>query len=247
MHVFLRRRSGQKHTYDYLTGSLIAVSMLAVALIFCGAARDSFADDGDSVEVAPDPSAAPSVFSDSISPDSGWPDSNWEETNQVLEIPQTCSQDGIAVACDQRADTTVNDSSSSGDDDDEEDVETVGPVRTAPTLDQDATGNDPAVATQQWGSVGDYENEVAEAPMIIPPTGWAVASAYPMNSNSGPRMALMAARSPWHWTPMAMSSPLTPAARPPLNQGPWMTSSAMTWNRPAGSPMIMPNMSFRMR
>jgi len=244
MHVFVSRRSGQKHTYGYLTGSLIAFSMLVLALIFLGATRDSFADDdGDAVAIAPDLSSAPSVTPDSISPDS-----NWEEANQVLEIPQACNQDGVAVACDQRADASVSDSSSTGDDDDDEDVETVGPVRTAPTLDEDANSTDSAVASQQWGSVGDYENEGVEAPVIIPPTGWTVASAYPMNTNQGPRMALMAARSPWHWGPTAMSSPLTQAARPPLNQGPWMTSPSMTWNRPAGSPMMMPGtMAFRMR
>ena len=245
MHVFLRRRSGQKHTYDNQIGSLIAVSMLTVALIFFGAARDSLAGDGDSVEVAADPSAAPT-----LTPDSSSPDSNWEEANQVLEIPQACSQDGVAVACDKRADASFNDSSSSGDDDDEEDIETVGPVRTAPTLDGDATSGDSAVAMQQYGGVDDYQNELAEAPIMMPPTGWSVASsypsAYPMNPNSRPRMALMAARSPWHWGPMPMSSPLTPAARPPLNPGPWMSSPAMTWGRPAGSLMVMPNMPFRM-
>jgi hypothetical protein len=200
--------------------------------MFFGARGTTYADDGDSVSVEPDSSAPPTLI----------PDTTWESANQVLELPQECDPHSASLPCDERASGTVRDSSSGSDDDDEDDVETagIGPAApSAPAPNDDATagsGDDFAM-----GGVNEYESEgIEEAPMMVS-SGWAVA--YPVNTNSGPRMAMMASRSPWHFA-SGMSSPMTPAATP-LNS-PWRSSPMSAWSRPAGGPMMTPGMAFRM-
>ncbi|MDO8431431.1 MAG: hypothetical protein Q7S58_03380 [Candidatus Binatus sp.] len=235
MPVSYSRRGSQNRTFLNLTGSVAVVSVVVFALMFAGGGV-SYADDPDSgISAAPDSDAPPTLI----------PDTTWESANQVLELPQECNPEHASIPCDQHPVAVANDSSSSSDDDDEEDVETAG-IKSGAVNDADAGGGD-ALAMQQWGVVDEYENEGAEASAMMTPTGWVVTGVYPANTNAGPRMALMAGRSPWHFATAPMSSPLTQAARPPLNFGPWMTSPSTTWNRPAGGPMMMPGMSLRMR
>jgi hypothetical protein len=240
MPVFLSRRGSQKRTFLSLAGSVAIVPLMALALIFFGAGNRAFADDAESVDVGADSSPPPTLI----------PGPTWEEANPVLEIPQECNPRESSNPCDARASAAVKDSSSSSDDDDEDDVETAGGGAPSVAPPGDANANSAEASSGDdfaMGGVNDYENQEIEEPPMIASSGWVVAypmntNAYPVNTNSAARMNLMAARSPWHF-----SSPLTSAATPPLNPGPWMSSPMMNFGRPAGGPMMMPGMAFRTR
>jgi hypothetical protein len=233
MPVFFSRRGSRKRTFLSLAGSVVFATVFAAALMSLGAGGISYADDGDSASVEPDSGTPLTLI----------PDTTWESANQVLELPQECDPNVASLPCEERASTAAKDSSSSSDDDDDDDVETagIGPAaQPAPAPDENAaatTGGDFAM-----GGVTEYESEGNEEPPMVASYGWVVT--YPVNNNSGPRMAMMAARSPWHFAP-GMSSPLTQAATP--LSSPWMSSPmGGAWGRPAGGPMMMPGMAFRM-
>jgi hypothetical protein len=180
----------------------------------------------------------PSAFAQDAPSDSGGaadasPDANWdpvgpgideavEAADKVLEIPQvTCAKDGAPDTCDSAGENA--------DDDDNQAVNAAAPDA-SPTLDDDTAS---AAPNQDWGTLDDYQNQEADAPpyLLYPYPMGAVAT---MNRPS----ALPASA----YVPM--SSPLTQAARPPLNPGPWMTPARMaTFNRRAGSPMMGLTMS----
>jgi hypothetical protein len=242
MPVFCSRRGSQYRTFLNLAGSVVVVALTVFALTLFGARRNAFAADEADASASID---ADSASADSTAPPTLIPDARWEEANQVLELPQECNPELATMPCDQRP-SSVADSSSSSDDDDDEDVETAG-IKSAPGLDAE-NGGGGALAMQPMDGVEEYENQpMEEAPILA--SAWIAAPAYVANTNNAPRMALMAARSPWHFGGSPMSGPLTQAATPPLGYGysPWATSPMTTWNRPAGGPMIMPGMSFRMR
>jgi len=172
---------------------------------------------------------ARAAFSDDVEDSGAGADANWERTGpavdedadtagKVLEIPQaTCSKDGVSVPCDvDTADPT---------DDDGQAINAPSPGA-PPTLDDD-TANAGA-PNQDWGTVNDYQNEqIYGVPYAVYPYSVTVASGTMNRPSPLPPSA---------YAPM--SSPLTQAAHPPLNPGPWMTPASMSaFSRPAGSPM----------
>ena len=102
-----------------------------------------------------------------------------------------------------------------------------------PALDDDTANA--AWPNQDWGTLDDYQNEPGYGiPYGMSPYGMTVAVGT-MNRSLSPVPASA-------YVPM--SSPLTQAARPPLNPGPWMTPPSMSaFSRPAGSPMMGMTMS----
>ncbi len=241
MPVFFSRRGSQDRTFLKLAGSVVFAWLVVVALMFAGRAS---ADDFDPVVGAP-PDPAASAEPEPAPPPTLIPDTTWESANQVLEIPQECNPEHASIPCEHKEVAVTSDSSSSSDDDDDEDIETAG-IKSGAGSDANGGGGGDTLAMQQMDGVSEYQNEGSEEPAMMAP-GWVVSGVYPSNPNAGPRMAMMAARSPWHFASNPMSSPLTQAARPPLNSGPWMSSPMTSWNRPAGGPMMMPGMSFRIR
>lgn len=173
---------------------------------------------------------ARSVFAqDAIDSGSGT-DADWERTgpsidedaaaaDKVLEIPRvSCPKDGGSAACD------------STDEDGNEGSQAINAPSPGapPTLDDDtANASEP---NQDWGTLDDYQNEPAYGiPYGMSPYGMTVAVGT-MNGNIAPIPS--SAYAP-------MSSPLTQAARPPLNAGPWMTHPSMSaFSHPAGNPMM---------
>ncbi|HZC46132.1 MAG TPA: hypothetical protein VE243_06625 [Candidatus Acidoferrum sp.] len=164
-------------------------------------------------------------------------DANWERTTpeeaapaldettetpeKVLEIPQApCNKDGAAVPCD--------DTSANADEDGNQTINAPQPGAPPQTFDENTASNAP---DDDWGTVNDYQSQQVYA---VP---YAAYGAYPYSvANAGtrgvPSQVPASAYAP-------MSSPVTQAARPPLNQGPWMTPSSISqFSRPAGSPMM---------
>jgi len=162
--------------------------------------------------------------------DSAWestaPDATTEPTidddvataDKVLELPQvTCPKDSAPGSCDPNA--------VDGDDDDSHAINAPSPGA-PPTADDDTA--DSATTGDDWGNVDDYQNQqvIAVPYAVYPSTTTALAT---VNSPSVPSSTLA-----------PMSSPITQAARPPLNPGPWMLNNSMSvYSRPAGSPMLM--------
>jgi hypothetical protein len=215
--IFVSYASGRKRTFADILNSAVSVSALLFALILMSWSGRGIAGDEAIAESGSD--------------------SNWEEVNQVLEIPQACTKDGVVMACEEYASRGPGDSSSTTDDDeDDESIETARPGRPN-TFDEDSTSAVPVDKDSEWGTVSDYQNEA----IASVPSGFAVVTGGFPNNNI-PMLPPSAYPLP------PMSSPLTPAARPPLSPGgPWMTPPSMTtWGRPAGSPM-MPSSAFRMR
>ena len=82
-----------------------------------------------------------------------------------------------------------------------------------------------------WGDATDYQNQqVYAAPYAYPYRLRRVgARAQRESAIAGSRVCIS----------LPMSSPITQAARPPLNPGPWMNPPTMSaFGRPAGSPMM---------
>lgn len=240
--------------YPRLIAAIFAALAIA-ALVNARAAlaQDATPDSAASADVsapsteASAPSADVSIPStDASIPDddvSGGADSSWERAgaatdptidddaetaDKVLEIPQAvCSKDGAGPSCSTDADRDDDD------DDDSQVINAPSPGAPPPTLDDDTTSS--AAPPDDWGDVDDYQNQqVYAAPYAVPyavPYPYQVTSAAPTNQLSPPS------------TFVPMSSPLTPAARPPLNPGPWMLSPH-TYSHPAGSPMIGMAMGF---
>jgi len=191
---------------------LIVAIFAALAMTVFVNARAAFSQDADS-GTSVDPSwerTGPAIDGDA------------ESADKVLEIPQApCTKDGVSVAC---ADTNP----AGSDDDNDQAINAPSPGAPPPTLDED-TASSAAPDDQDWGTVDDYQNQPAYGvPYAVYPYPTTVAGR--MN---GPSQLPASALAP-------MSSPITQAARPPLNPGPWMLSPSMsTFSRPAGSPMMM--------
>ena len=137
--------------------------------------------------------------------------------DKVLELPQvTCPKDSAPGSC----------NANSGDGDDDSQAISAPSPGAPPTVDDDTA--DSAIPADDFGSVNDYQNqEVNAVPYAVyPSTTTALAT---VNSPSMPSSTLV-----------PMSSPITQAARPPLNPGPWMLNNSMSvYSRPAGGPMLM--------
>jgi hypothetical protein len=144
-------------------------------------------------------------------------DEDADAADKVLEIPQVaCADDGVSVPCtdgsDEDADGAAVNASSPG----------------APPTPDDETA-DARSPNQDWGTLSEYQNAPAYG---VPYAGYAS----PMTVAAG----TMNRPSQFPASPyVPMSSPLTQAARPPLNPGPWMLSPSMSpFSHPAGNPMI---------
>lgn len=162
------------------------------------------------------------------------PGGDWEAVNQVLEIPQSCTQDGKVISCDSTARTgPISDDASDGGDgaDGDAAANDGSAVATAPSLDADSASGDAGSVNQGWGTLDEYENETVSAPVPIV----VVSGAMTRGGGLSPR-----------FTPMAMSHPLTSAARPLSPGGPWMIPPSAAWGRPAGSPIVMPGSPFQL-
>lgn len=173
--------------------------------------------------------SARAAFAQDVEDSGAGADANWERTgpaidedadtaDKVLEIPQvTCAKDGASVPCD-GANPDAND-------DDSQAINAPSPGA-PPSFDDDTAGS--AAPNQDWGTVDDYQNEPGYGiPYGIAHYGITVASGTMNKPSPLPASAYV-----------PMSSPLTQAAHPPLNPGPWMTPPSMSqFSRPAGSPM----------
>ena len=177
--------------------------------------------------IATAPSAEPTSASIDETAESAEPtgppiDVNAASAEKVLEIPQAkgCnSNDDPTAPCDGA------DADSGGTDTDQT-INAPSPGGPPQTYDGDTAYNTP---DPDWGTVDDYQNQQVEnGPYVI--------YAYPggaIGTLQRPTQVSASGFSP-------MSSPLTQAARPPLNQGAWMLRPTMsTFARPAGSPMMM--------
>jgi hypothetical protein len=157
---------------------------------------------------------------------------DWERLNQVLEIPQACIKDGIAVPCkDFSRKSKDHPDASSADDDDDADAGnspdadgSSGPTANRATID-DNDGISTDGISSGWGTLDDYENETAIEGPAYPLYGPALApSAYALRTG-----------------PSSLHAPtLSPAPHNPLRPaGAWMVPPS-TYSRPAGAPMAMP-------
>ena len=149
-------------------------------------------------------------------------DGDAETGDKVLEIPQVaCADDGVSVPC------------ADGSDEDADAINAPSPGA-PPTLDDDTA--DARSPNQDWGTLDDYQNEPAYG---VPYAVYSYRMTVAVGTMNRPSPSPASAYLP-------MSSPLTQAARPPLNPGPWMISPSMSaFSHPAGSPMIGMTMSRR--
>ena len=146
-----------------------------------------------------------------------------ESGDQVLEIPQ--------VACDE----DPNSSTCDNNDDDGLPTGVAAAPASPQTYDGDTASADSPDA--DWGNADDYLNQ----PIYGVPYGY-VASRGSINGNLPANR-----RSPFPFSPLSTSSPITQAAQPQLNpNGAWMTPPSMSqFSRPAGSPMASAPFRFR--
>ena len=153
-------------------------------------------------------------------------DEDAETADKVLEIPQVaCAKDGVSVPCDGGSDEDA--------DDDGQAINAPSPGA-PPTLDDDTA--DARLAQSGLGHARRLPERASLRDSIrgMSPYGMTVAVGT-MNRSLSPVPASA-------YVPM--SSPLTQAARPPLNPGPWMTPPSMSaFSHPAGSPMMGMTMS----
>jgi hypothetical protein len=147
-------------------------------------------------------------------------DGDAETGDKVLEIPQVaCADDGVSVPC------------ADGSDEDADAINAPSPGA-PPTLDDDTA--DARSPNQDWGTLDDYQNEPAYG---VPYAVYSYRMTVAVGTMNRPSPSPASAYVP-------MSSPLTQAARPPLNPGPWMISPSMSaFSHPAGSPMMGMTMS----
>jgi hypothetical protein len=126
-------------------------------------------------------SSAPRAIADDINPDADVPDISTTDAtpvNSVLEIPQQCDSDSVAVLCDRSAD----DSSMTAD-------------ANAPASNLDASGSNDVASNPNVGSVYDYANQnitneaSAMGTMSVPlgyVSGYPTISPAPMVVSGGP-------------------------------------------------------------
>ncbi|HET7199762.1 MAG TPA: hypothetical protein VFI80_02970 [Burkholderiales bacterium] len=216
--------------------SFLATALaIVVLLLLSGPGRAIAADAGDA--------GADADWEQVPNPDDPKPD-------QVLEIPQACTRDGVTVPCDDDSNLASAPRDSSGDDDDEDDTDIArrgSPGSAGSPAANDGSGS--ADAQPDWGSVDEYQNEEAYVPAQVPYGQVPYGASYAVVRPSGTGRPMTPVPASAYPVPMvAMSSPLTAAATPPLNPtgGPWMTPPSMSpFARPAGSAM-MPASSLRL-
>jgi hypothetical protein len=208
---------------------LIVAIFAALTMTVFANARFAFSQDVTDPGAAPDSGA---VADSGTSVDASWErsgpaiDEDAETADKVLEIPQaTCPKDGSPAPCD------------SSDDDDDDGQAISAPSPGAPPADSDDDTASSGAPDQDWGTADDYQNQQDYAvPYAVYPYPYGVAVPQALNRHSQVPASAYA----------PMSSPITQAALPPLNPGPWMNSPAMsTFSRPAGSPMMPMMMSGR--
>jgi hypothetical protein len=168
-------------------------------------------------------------------------DANWESTgpsidedaasaDKVLEIPQ--------AKCDDNEDSSApcDASTAAGNDDNDQAINAPSPGSPPQVYDDDTASS--AAPDEDWGTADDYQNQqVYAVPYAAYAYPYAVGGPLTMNRPSPVPASGFIPTNP-------MSSPLTGAARPPLNQGPWMNPPSMSaFSRPAGSPMMGMSMS----
>jgi hypothetical protein len=162
-------------------------------------------------------------------------DANWDRTaptiddsassaDKVLEIPQaSCNKDDPSAPCDASA--------ANPDDPNDQAINAPQPGSPPTVLDDDTASS--AATDPDWGDATDYQNQQVYAAPYAYPYAYGYGVGVPRYVN--PRSPVPASA----YAPAPMSSPLTQAARPPLNPGPWMNSPTMSsFSRPAGSPMM---------
>jgi hypothetical protein len=201
---------------------LIVATFVALAMAVFVNARFAFSQE--------DPASGTSV------------DANWESTgpsidedaasaDKVLEIPQAkCDNDDTSAPCDS--------STAAGNDDNDQAINAPSPGSPPQVYDDDTASS--SAPDEDWGTADDYQNQqVYAVPYAAYGYPYAVTGPGPLTMNRPSQVPASA------YVPMnPMSSPLTQAARPPLNQGPWMTPpSTSAFSRPAGSPMMGMSMS----
>jgi hypothetical protein len=202
---------------------LIVAIFAALAMTVLMNTRFALAQDAD------DSSGAASVSGTSVdaSWDSSGPaiDEDAETAEKVLEIPQACTKDASGTCA-----STTGD----GTDDDGQAINAPSPgAPPQPSVDDDTANS--GASDPDWGNVDDYQNQqVSAVPYVAYPYPYPITGAGTMRRTSQSPPSAFA----------PMSSPITQAAQPPLNQGPWMTPSSMSaFSRPAGSPMAPMMMS----
>jgi len=205
------------------------------------APADSVITDAPADSVIPDAPADPATSADSSSDaDASWQrtgsapdptiDDDAETAEKVLEIPQAvCATDNPPASCDS------NDADADADDDSQA-INAPSPGSPPPTVDDNTANSN--LPSDNFGDADDYQNqEVNGIPYTVPYAvyPYPTTAAAGTNLTSGPAAPYVPAGLP----SMPMSSPLTQAARPPLNPGPWMTHPSMSmYSHPAGSPMV---------
>ncbi len=198
---------------------LIVAIFAALAMTVLVNARAAFSQDAEDSAAGTDASWEPAGSAVDPAVDEDAP-----TADKVLEIPQlTCATYGVSVPCDDGSDENA--------DDDGQAINAPSPGA-PPTLDDDTA--DASQPNQDWGTLDDYQNEQAYGvPYAVYPYLVTVAA------------GTMNRPSPFPASPyVPMSSPLTPAARPPLNPGAWMIPPSMSpFSHPAGNPMMGMTMS----
>ena len=192
-----------------------------IAAIFSALAVSVFIDTSAFAQEAPVSGTSVDSAWESTAPDATTAppiDEDVATGDKVLELPQvTCPKDSAPGSCDPNA--------VDGDDDDSQAINAPSPGA-PPTVDDDTADN--AVPSDDFGNVDEYQNQQVYAVpyAVYPSTTTALAT---VNNPSVPSSTLA-----------PMSGPITQAARPPLNPGPWMLNNSMSqFSRPAGGPMLM--------
>ena len=205
---------------------LIVAIFAALAMTVLTNARFAFSQDAADAPAASADSGA--VADSGTSVDAGWEstgpaiDEDAAAAEKVLEIPQApCAKDAASGPC-------ASGDDGSGNDGDAINAPSPG-APPQPSFDDDTASN--GASDPNWGTVDEYQNQQVAVPYAVYPYPYAVTTG--IGTIRTPSSVPASAYAP-------MSSPITQAARPPLNQGPWMTPSTMSaFGRPAGSPMMM--------
>ena len=149
-------------------------------------------------------------------------DESAASADKVLEIPQATCKDGSSGPCD-----------GADDDDNDQAINAPQPGSPPQVFDDDTASS--GAPDSDWGDATDYQNQqvYAAVPYAVYPYPYAVGAQQTTNRPS-----------PVPASAYAPSSPITQAALPPLNPGPWMNPPTMSaFARPAGSPMMGMSMS----
>jgi hypothetical protein len=211
---------------------LIVAIFAAIAMSVFVSARAAYSQDADDAAAGAD--ANWNSTDEAIDPTTPPPiDEDAAAAEKVLEIPQVaCAKDDASESC------------AAGSDEDGDDSQAINaPSPGAPPASDDDTASN-AVPGNDWGTADDYQNQQYDGTYGVPYAGYP----YTVTGAPYPVTIIGTNRAPLPASAYMPSSPLTQAARPPLNPGAWVVPSAMSsFNRPAGSPMMGMSMhsSFR--